>query len=73
MNDKPNKEPTHSPEYVREISLAVYRMGLDRACKGDADSQLAKDNDGGVKQRARAAFYDSQTRDYLKVLKVPVQ
>lgn len=42
---------------VDDICLAVYRKRLDDMCAGDADRQIAKDGDGGIKQRRRAQFY----------------
>lgn len=55
---------------IRDISVAVYTKRLDQECKGNAARMLAKDNDGGVKMRGRAASYDSLTRAYLEVLGV---
>jgi hypothetical protein len=42
---------------VDDICLAVYRKRLDDMCSGDADRQVAKDGDGGAKQRVRAQLY----------------
>ena len=39
---------------IDAITVAVYRARLDDACPGDADRMVAKDNDGGLKQRRRA-------------------
>ncbi len=57
---------------VRDISVAVYTKRLDQECKGNSARMLAKDNDGGVKMRGRAASYDSLTRAYLEVLGVEI-
>ncbi len=73
MTDKKPTKPTYSAEFVRDISLKVYRAELDRSCPGDADSMVKKDGDGGVKQRNRAVFMDSTTRQYLKALEIPIQ
>lgn len=62
-----------TPEQVRDISEAVYRLRLEDDCKGSVARMLAKDaekdpNDNGKKLRNRAASYDALTRTYLKVL-----
>jgi len=64
------KEPklTFDPEYIRDLSEAVYRMRLEQDCAGNTDRMLAKDNDGGKKLRNRAGAYDPLTRVYLKTL-----
>lgn len=44
-------------EEINAICLTVYRARLNAECKGDADRQLEKDDDGGKKQASRAQFY----------------
>jgi hypothetical protein len=74
------KAVKHSPEQVRDISEAVYRLRLDQdtphvsdANPGNVARMLAKDkekdsNDNGKKLRGRAGSYDALTRAYLEVL-----
>lgn len=69
------KAVKHSPDQVRDISEAVYRLRLDQdtphvsdANPGNVARMIAKDNDGGKKLRGRAASYDALTRAYLEVL-----
>ena len=54
------------PEYVRDISVAVYK---DRLGEIDTASMLEADADNGAKLRGRAGSYDPLTRAYLRVLK----
>ena len=55
----------YTPEQIRDISEAVYRIRL-----GDvAFARMSeKDADNGKKMRERAASYDVLTRAYLQVL-----
>jgi hypothetical protein len=62
------KIPTWDPNYIRDISEAVYRIELGGKAPTDAERMVAKDGDGGVKLRNRAGFYDALTRTYLEVL-----
>jgi hypothetical protein len=64
------RERPFDPDYVREVSLTVYRMRLDQACPGGADRQVNEDEDSGKKQRGRAGAYDALTRAYLTALGV---
>ena len=61
-------KPTFDPEYIRDVSVYVYRMRLEQDCEGNVDRMLFKDNDGGKKLRNRAGIYDPLTRAYLDVL-----
>ncbi len=66
-------KPHYDQEYVRDISVEVYKIRLraDYAGKPDnVERMLAKDNDGGVKLRRRAEAYDSLTRSYLEALSI---
>lgn len=70
MNDK-LKRPCFEPARIRDISLEVYKLNLSRdSGEGAAERMIAKDGDGGLKMRGRAAAYDKLTRAYLKVLGV---
>jgi hypothetical protein len=61
-----------TPEEIRNISEKVYRARLLRdggGCKPDnVERMIAKDGDGGVKLRGRAAIYDDLARDIRKVI-----
>lgn len=59
------RKPTFDPEYIRDLSEAVYReqLGAD-----DTARMIDKDGDGGKKLRARSGSYDSLTRSYLEAL-----
>lgn len=72
MRKPPPKEPSHSPEFVRDISEQVYRIRLELDCLGNVDRMIAKDEDNGQKLRGRAKSHDALTRAYLKVLEVPL-
>ena len=65
---KPPRVPEFDPEFVRDVSEAVYRDRLG----DDLAGMLEKDGDGGKKLRARAASYDSLTRCYLRAIKAGV-
>ena len=75
-----DREPTHSPEFVRSISERVYRIALAQGAGGndaawklaEYDRMVEKDGDGGKRQSGRAGAYDTLTRTYLKVLNIPV-
>jgi hypothetical protein len=71
MTEKQKREPkpTFDPEYIRDLSEAVYRITLVRdAGEGSPERMIAKDEDNGEKLRNRAGAYDPLTRVYLKVL-----
>lgn len=71
MNDAKLKRPVFEPVRLRDISVAVYRKRLIQDSGPGADERmLAKDADGGLKMRGRAASYDPLTRAYLEVLGV---
>lgn len=58
--------PTFDPEYIRNLSEAVYRRRLiDDSGEGADERMIAKDKDSGEKLRGRAAAYDPLTRAYL--------
>ena len=59
---------TFKPEYIRDISEAVYRKRLEQDCPGNVERMIAKDGDKGEKLRNRAKPYDPLTRVYLQVL-----
>ena len=61
-------KPTFDPEYIRDVSVYVYRMRLEQECEGNVERMIAKDEDGGKKLRNRAGQYDPLTRVYLDVL-----
>jgi len=71
------KKPVHTPEFVRDISEAVYRKKLDSEC-GENTAKMTDDAiaagvmgpDGKPRMpiRARAGAYDKITRVYLEVL-----
>lgn len=61
-------KPAWSPEYIRDISEAVYRARLEQDCPGNIERMIAKDEDTGEKLRNRAGSYDALTRVYLKTL-----
>jgi hypothetical protein len=70
------KNPVHSPEYIRSISEQVYRARLAESAGGNdaawraaaADRMIEKDDDGGKKFSGRAGAYDPLTRVYLEVM-----
>jgi hypothetical protein len=64
MADK-KAETEFEPEYVRNISEAVYR---ERLGESDTASMIEKDKDGGKKLRGRSASYDGMTRSYLRAI-----
>ena len=68
MSEAKPKKPAFDPEYILDISEAVYRLELERECPTNTERMLAKDNDGGKKLRNRAKFYNSLTRNYLNAL-----
>jgi hypothetical protein len=71
MNEAVLKRPIFEPCRVRDISVAVYRKRIVQDSGPGADERmLAKDADGGLKMRNRAAAYDPLTRAYLDVLGV---
>jgi hypothetical protein len=72
MRTPPSREPTHSTEYVRNISEQVYRARLEQDCPGNVAKMIEKDEDDGQKLRNRSGQYDALTRAYLKALGVPV-
>jgi hypothetical protein len=65
-----NPTAAERAKQIRDISVAVYAKRLNQECHGSADRMLAKDADGGLKMRGRAAAYDPLTRAYLDVLGV---
>lgn len=68
---KQPKEPKHSPERIREISVAVYKIRLEQASGGGPGAvarMLEKDKDNGEKLRGRAEAFDPLTKAYLDVL-----
>lgn len=46
-----------TPEQIDDLTVKVYRARLDASCSGDADRQVVRDGDGGLKQRARAMTF----------------
>jgi hypothetical protein len=64
MADK-KAEPEFEPEYVRDISEAVYR---ERLGESDVASMIKNDKDDGKKLRGRSASYDGMTRSYLRAI-----
>lgn len=62
------KRPTFDPEWIRDVSEAVYRLRLEQDAPGNIDRMIEKDEDQGERLRGRAAAYDPLTRAYLKVL-----
>ncbi len=65
---------TFDPQYIRDLSEAVYRLQLNSPSGGGPNSverMLADDGDGGVLLRKRARTYDQLTRVYLRVLGHP--
>ena len=67
MSEAKPKKPAFDPEYILDISEAVYRLELERECPTNTERMLAKDNDGGKKLRNRAKFYNSLTRSYQRL------
>ena len=61
----PRKPAEYTPEEVRDVSEAVYRLSL--GAKEVAD-MIKKDQDQGQKLRGRAGSYDRITRFYMTVL-----
>lgn len=57
----------YTPEFITDISEAVYRIRLGGP--REAADMVAKDKDQGQKLRGRSKAYDAMTRDYLKVIK----
>jgi len=78
MNASAPKTPAEI--FVRSISEQVYRIALAQSAGGhdkvwrDAayDRMVEKDGDAGKRQSGRAGQYDTLTRTYLKVLKIPL-
>ena len=69
MTPEKLKRPVFEPVRIRNISVAVYRKRLVQDSGPGADERMmAKDADGGLKLRSRAAMYDPLTRAYLDVL-----
>jgi hypothetical protein len=68
MKAERERKPTFDPEYIRDISEAVYRSRLEQDCAGNVARMIEKDDDGGVKLRNRAGQYDTMTRAYLAAL-----
>lgn len=64
---KAERKPTWDPEYVRDLSVLVYRQRLSDG-GGSPERMIEEDEDHGEKLRGRAASYDPLTRAYLKVL-----
>jgi hypothetical protein len=58
------KPAEHTPEFVRDVSVAVYktRLGTD-----DAAGMIAKHGEAGL--RKRAGSLDPLTRAYLQALR----
>jgi len=54
------------PEYVRDISVNVYKQRLTLGGHKALEKMLAKDADGGKKLRHRASAYDDLTRCFLR-------
>lgn len=65
---KREPKPTFDPNYIRDMSEAVYRHRLEQDCPGNVERMIEKDEDQGQMLRNRAASYDPLTRAYLKVL-----
>jgi len=61
------KKATFDPEYIRDLSEAVYR---DQLGAEDTARMIEKDKDLGNKLRNRAGAYDSLTRSYLKAMNI---
>ena len=62
-------DPTDNPDWIRDISVAIYKMRLDDPSGGGhgaVERMLAKDGDAGQKLRGRAASYDPLTRAYVR-------
>lgn len=64
----PPRQPSFDADYIRDLSVKVYRLRLEQDCPGNVARMIAKDEDGGEKLRNRAGAYDALTRCYLKVL-----
>ena len=62
----PPRVQEFDPEYVRDISEAVYRERLG----SDDLAKLLAEKDGEKRLRSRATAYDSLTRSYLRAIKV---
>lgn len=61
------KRPVFEAARLRDISVAVYRKRLIQDSGPGADERmLAKDADGGLKMRNRAAIYDGIVRAVLE-------
>lgn len=69
MTKERERKPTFDPEYIRDLSVTVYRRRLVDAGGPDAPARMIeKDEDHGEKLRGRAAAYDPLTRAYLAAL-----
>jgi hypothetical protein len=71
--NQPEKEPTHSVDFIRDVSEAIYRIRLNDTSGGGSgavDRMIEKDKDTGQKLRGRAAIYDPIVRVALDVLKI---
>jgi len=68
MKKERERKPTFDPEYIRDISEAVYRARLEQDCAGNVARMIEKDEDTGQMLRGRAGAYDPLTRVYLKAL-----
>lgn len=68
MRAPPVRTPSFDAEYIRDLSVKVYRLRLEQDCPGNVARMLTKDADDGTKLRNRAGSYDALTRAYLKVL-----
>lgn len=64
------REPEFDPEYVRDISEAVYKDRLRTTSgKNDVEKMIEKDGDNGEKLRRRAEIYDPIVRSVLRAVK----
>lgn len=62
------KKAEFSPERVREVSIAVYKIRLEADSPGAVERMLEKDGDDGKLLSGRAGAYDALSRVYLKLL-----
>lgn len=69
LRNKANALPPVDREKIRDISEAVYRLGLGPK---DTASMIAKDGGTPDKLRRRAAAFDRLTTEYLTVLGIPL-
>lgn len=68
IDERPGKPaPEYAPEFISDISEALYRIRLGGP--KEVAGMIAKDKDQGQKLRGRAKAYDGLTRDYIKVIK----